>query len=196
MATKPKKARVMIAVPCTNFMDAKTAHSIGGAIIKGEGMVVDFIIRQSCEISSARSWLIQEALQKQLTHILFVDSDMYLPSDIIPRLVKREKDIIGVEYPKRKFPIETIGAPLTERTEDKPYEAGYAGTGCMLIDLSIFKNPEKPFPQPWFSFATRGGELIMGEDVFFCNMARQAGYEVWIDPTIKVGHVGEFIYTL
>ncbi len=30
----------------------------------------------------------------------------------------------------------------------------------------------------------------MGEDYLFCDRARAIGYEVWIDPTIKLGHMG------
>ena len=30
----------------------------------------------------------------------------------------------------------------------------------------------------------------MGEDFLFCDRARELGYEVWIDPTIKLGHMG------
>jgi hypothetical protein len=33
-------------------------------------------------------------------------------------------------------------------------------------------------------------EGYMGEDYLFCDRARQIGYEVWIDPTIKLGHMG------
>lgn len=193
--------RIMIAIPCTSMMDAKAAHSIGSAIIKSDGKVVDFIIRQSSEIASARTWLVQEALQKDLTHILFIDSDMYFQADIINKLVEEDKDIIGIEYNKRQFPLEMIGAAVEKRTEDMPYKARYAGTGVLLIKLDIFRDPkfgivdEQGTRQPWFQFA-RGanGELVMGEDVWFCNIARSAGYDVWIDPRIKVGHVGEYIY--
>lgn len=184
------------------MMDVKTAHSVGSTIIRSGGKVVDFIIRQSCEIVSARTWLVQEALQKELTHILFIDSDMYFPADTINTLVSRNKDIIGVEYNKRKFPLERIGTPLTERTEDAPYKAKYAGTGILLINLDVFRNPKLGAPSeihpqgnPWFNFGRgKNGELTMGEDVWFCNVARDAGYDIWIDPTIRVGHVGEYIF--
>ncbi len=191
----------MIAVPCTNMMDAKTAHSIGSAIIKSDGKVVDFIIRQSSEIVSSRTWLVKEALQKDLTHILFIDSDMFFPADTLNILLAQDKDIIAVEYNKRTFPLERIGEALDTRTEDAPYKARYAGTGVMLIKLDIFRDPkfgiidDKGIKSPWFNFG-RGpeGQLVMGEDVWFCNVARSAGYDVWIDPTIRVGHVGEYIY--
>jgi hypothetical protein len=33
-------------------------------------------------------------------------------------------------------------------------------------------------------------EGYMGEDFLFCDRAREHGYEVWVDPTIKLGHMG------
>jgi hypothetical protein len=37
---------------------------------------------------------------------------------------------------------------------------------------------------------------IVGEDCSFCRMAKHAGFTVWVDPTVCVGHVGEAVYPL
>ena len=36
---------------------------------------------------------------------------------------------------------------------------------------------------------TREGEF-WGEDYVFCRRARQAGFKIWIDPSIKLDHAG------
>jgi hypothetical protein len=33
-------------------------------------------------------------------------------------------------------------------------------------------------------------EGYIGEDFLFCDRAREAGYEVWVDPSITLGHMG------
>jgi hypothetical protein len=33
-------------------------------------------------------------------------------------------------------------------------------------------------------------EGYMGEDFLFCDRARELGFEVWIDPSISLGHMG------
>src|SRR3990167_457179 len=38
------------------------------------------------------------------------------------------------------------------------------------------------------------GELVCGEDMWFCRKAIKAGYDIWADSTVKVGHLGEFEY--
>jgi hypothetical protein len=37
---------------------------------------------------------------------------------------------------------------------------------------------------------------IVGEDCSWCRMAKHAGFTVWVDPTVCVGHVGEATYPL
>jgi hypothetical protein len=33
-------------------------------------------------------------------------------------------------------------------------------------------------------------EGYMGEDFLFCDRARELGFDVWIDPSISLGHMG------
>lgn len=193
------KPKVIIGLACVDDVCALTAQSIAGAVIGAEGMVIDVILRQSCEIASARTWLVNQAIKAGATHLLFVDSDMVFPYEIIPLLLAHKKDIVGVEYNRRQFPLEKTCEPLTERKEKEIYQAKHCGTGLMLIDLSIFKEewiaPESGKKMPYFTFGRDSqGALSMGEDVWFCNAARDMGFETYIDPTIKVGHLGVYTF--
>ena len=191
-----KEIKVVVGVPVTDTdaMRALTAQSIGGAIIGAKGLVIDMILRRSCDIVSNRTFLVKASIEKGATHILFVDSDMIFPKDTIPRLLAHKKKIVGVRYKKREFPVEWLYKPVGEESEKDIFTVKHVGTGLMLIDLSIFTG-EKPLGSPWFNFGRDGqGALVMGEDVWFCNTAWEAGYEVWVDPTLKIGHLGEYIY--
>ena len=65
------------------------------------------------------------------------------------------------------------------------------GTGFLLINLDIFKK----LKEPWFFWKTNEqGEVVEGEDYWFCRIAKEAGFEVWVDLTIKVGHIGDYIF--
>ena len=46
--------------------------------------------------------------------------------------------------------------------------------------------------KPYFDFNYKGKEV--GEGVYFCLKAKDAGYEIWCDPTMDIGHIGEYIY--
>ena len=89
MADKKETEKIVIGVPVsdTDAMRALTAQSIGGCIIGAGGLVIDMILRRSCDIVSNRTWLVNEAIKNGGTHILFVDSDMIFPEDTIKRLL-------------------------------------------------------------------------------------------------------------
>lgn len=189
-----KKVKIIIGMACQDIIRAKTAHSITCATID-DSTIIDFLMMQSCDISSARTWLVKQAIEKGATHLFFVDSDMLFPHDTIKRLLAHDKEIIGVEYNKRTFPLKSVTAylPDEKKSENAPFRVGVAGTGVMLIKLALFSDPK--MDKNWFSFGRNAeGEHVMGEDGWFCNTARAAGYDVWVDPTIKVGHLGEYAF--
>ncbi len=183
---------VIIGMPCSDAvaMKAKTGHAIAATIIRSEGVVRDFILKISCDVVSNRTAIVKEAIAKGATHLLFVDSDMLFPATTLTKLLVHDKDIVGVEYNKRTFPLEQVFAQPDRK--DTIYETHAAGTGLLLIKLSIFKKMQN---EAWFNFGRNAqGETSLGEDAWFCNVARDHGFKVWIDPTIKVFHLGEFGY--
>lgn len=170
-------------------MKARAAHSIVANTIHSK-VVTNFILKISCDVVNNRTELVKDALAEGATHLLFVDYDMQFPADALERLLAHDKDIVGVEYNKRQFPLEQV-FDQPNRT-DTLYQTKAAGTGLMLIKLSIF---EKMKDDVWFNFGRDAtGKTVLGEDVWFCMTAQDAGYEVWIDPTIKTLHLGEFGY--
>ncbi len=188
-----KEIKVVVGMPATEMMKAKTAHAIGCLLIHQPEIILDFLLIQSCDISSNRMWLANQALEKGATHLLFIDSDMLFPADTLEKLLAQDKDIIAVEYNKRKFPLESVTAyfPDQPKSETESFKVGVAGTGVMLIKTDVFKNEK--MGKNWFSFGRNAeGKNVIGEDGWFCNTARSAGYDVWVDPTIKVYHLGEY----
>lgn len=193
MANKKDKPKVIIGVPVadTDAMRALTAQAVGGAIIGANGIVTDMILRRSCDIVSNRTFLVNAAIKDGATHILFVDADMLFPYDVIPKLLAHKKEIVGVKYKKRELPVKWLYKPQGEESETELFKVDHVGTGLLLIDLSVFSK----LKGAWFNFGRDSqGQLVLGEDVWFCNTARDAGYDVWVDPTIQVGHIGEYIF--
>ena len=193
MASKHKeeKLNIKIGIACQDTVYSKTLASICFNIIQSKGVVTDVLMRQGSDIVSARTWIIQKAIEDGATHVLFVDHDMVFPKDALETLLKAKKDIVGVEYFMRKFPKEATFAPLKEANQYETYLARFCGTGLMLIDLKVFEKMTKP----WFNNGRdANGQVSVGEDAWFCLTAQDCGYEVWIDPTVKTGHLGNYIY--
>jgi GT2 family glycosyltransferase len=142
---------------------------------------------------------------------MFIDSDMVFPPEGIAKLISRGKSVIGADYnykysPKRsvtnidpsklqenqmvedpKWPGHKFLNP--ENRPQEPFEVRAVGTGFMLIDTSVLKK----IPKPWFWFDRKDGYLL-GEDVWFCDRAKEAGFSIWCDPTIPMEHIGTALY--
>ena len=191
MATKPN---VIIGIPSSGRMMDKTTVAIAGAIIgamKADIEIVDVLLKNACDVVSSRTAIVQDAIKKGATHLLFIDTDMMFGSDVIPRLLAHKKEIVACDYHMRSFPLKSTCEPVGKRSETELFECKYAATGLMMIDLSIIEKMKTP----WFSFGRgKHGELTLGEDAWFCFTAGDSGFKTWVDPTIKVGHIGEYIY--
>ena len=73
----------------------------------------------------------------------------------------------------------------------KPFTVDYTGFGWLLIKNGVFEHKEMSYP--WFApkmqiFESGQVQDMCGEDVSFCLDAKEAGFEIWCDPRIRVGH--------
>ena len=73
----------------------------------------------------------------------------------------------------------------------KPFTVDYTGFGWVLIKKGVFE--DKKMTYPWFApkmqvFESGAVQDMCGEDVSFCLDAIDAGFEIWCDPRIRVGH--------
>lgn len=157
----------------------------------------DVISKRGSILHHNRESIIKIALENKCTHLLFVDTDMVFNSDAALKLLNLKKDIIGVQVNTKQDPPKTIVNMSLEKWErlrdtgESLSTCDSVGTGFMLIDLKIMKK----LPKPWFFWKSNDkGEIVESEDYWFCRQAREAGYEVWVDLTIPVGHIGDKIY--
>ena len=73
----------------------------------------------------------------------------------------------------------------------KPFTVDYTGFGWLLIKNGVFEHDDMKYP--WFApkmqvFESGEVQDMCGEDVSFCLDAISAGFEIWCDPRIRVGH--------
>jgi len=157
------------------------------------------IATQGYHIAENRNYITANALKAGCDFIFTVDDDMIFPPDTLERLLVHKKDIVGVPYhPRLEVGKETYKDLdkthiITLKGEGKKelFECEAIGTGIMLINTKILYDIKQPF----FAFESHEtGFTIQGEDWYFCKKAREAGYKVWCDPKIKVGHLGVKIY--
>lgn len=126
------------------------------------------------------------------THILFVDYDVLPRPNTLKRLLSHDKDIISGVYPmsqdskiswclSREEPFKAL--PITE-LPNNPFKAKTVCNGMMLVKTEVFDKLEWPY---WRNLFKPGGKEL-GADLYFCKKAREAGYDLWVDPKVKCEH--------
>jgi hypothetical protein len=162
---------------------------------------VSLKISQGTLIANQRAELSLDAMAEDCSHILFIDSDMRFPQDMIGRLLKHDLDIVATNCARRRMPTGPT-AQLYKENGDRELvwtmpestglqEVGSVGMGVMLIKKNVFAALSEPwFETPW-RVDKRG---YIGEDVFFCQKAAAAGFKIWIDHDVskEIGHIGTF----
>lgn len=139
----------------------------------------------------------------QITYdkILWIDSDItFTPEDVI-KAYESEFDIVTGAYMLANGQVmayrETMGMPcLYDEVKDatEPIQLKGAGMGFMCVKQGVFES----FERPWFQTMEVMKDMndgrgalplqIAGEDLSFCERAIRNGYEIWLDPTIKLIH--------
>lgn len=84
---------------------------------------------------------------------------------------------------------------VTDYPLDQLVQCHATGGHCILIHRRVLADPkwlDDKHPQPWFRMGFReGGEV--SEDQFFCMKAGALGFPVFVDTSIKTGHVKTFV---
>lgn len=162
-------------------------------------------------VHSARQELAEMAVEQEMDYVLWLDGDMRFPKDALWRLLKHGKDIVGANYSKRGVPPGFVAikqrAPaqqcITAPDSTGLEEVEAIGFGCVLMRTRVLLalDPVERSGHPWFWFDMAGsskGPAMVGEDVFFCQLVRDAGFKVYVDHDFSkdCAHVGMLEYTL
>jgi GT2 family glycosyltransferase len=82
--------------------------------------------------------------------------------------------------------------PTNENLSPLLFKADYNGMGFMLVRKGVYEKLEYPWFGPrYFEFQNENNQDIYdfcSEDVAFCLNAKQKGFDLWIDPSIRIGH--------
>ncbi len=129
----------------------------------------------------------------QPTHILFVDSDVLPRTNTLEKLLNLDKDIVTGVYPmttrnglfwsvSREEPFNPLGV---DDLPDNPFKVKSCGFGIVLIKINVFEKLEWPYWKNEFE----PGVIKKGEDIYFCDKVREAGFDIWCDPKVKCNHI-------
>jgi hypothetical protein len=155
---------------------------------------------------TAENTTVREFLKTDATHLFMTEMDMVLPIDIIPGLLALDAPVASGLYFLRGGngqPCLYVKTPLCPPTNPYPHtpvslfpldtpfklgtRGGCPGLGCVLIRREVFEAIE----EPWFDLKERNNKTMegYGSDLYFFTKVRDAGFEVWVDPRMRAGHM-------
>lgn len=211
--------RVSIAIPCAQMVEPKTLQTMMTMVnysAKHGVDIVDIGITERVLIDDARNMLVESFLKSDTEWLFWMDSDMVFPKETLVSLFKvvEEKNArmaTGIYYQRKglNYPVlwsrgeeleesgEKTGVMsvraktnkyvgtfiFPDRNKKEPFKVHASGFGCVLVHRSVFE----VLPRPWFQFI----KGVCSEDFYFFINAQEAGYELWADPTLDLGHLGD-----
>ena len=165
------------------------------------------IFSGNCHVDDTRNRLVRDFLETDCDQLIFLDVDVsWLEADF-KKLVEFDRDIVAGIYPLKSGDEDYPVLPLPgERWADNYGLVEVAGvpTGFLKIKRRVFetlyptvrqhRSKEDKFgrkPIPIIFERTLNGMSRRGGDIEFCRKAREAGFKVYVDPSMQLGHVGQ-----
>jgi hypothetical protein len=198
-----KPTKVVIGLPSGAEVNTDFALSLLAMVIQTTRTMTDEIHiaavnKKGSLVPVQRAQIVGAAAKMNADKLLFLDTDMVFPTDTILRLLAAKKDIVGAPYATKEFParqtardLEGKDLVLDHMTPDL-MKVGRLGTGCLLVDMEVFKT----IGEPTFLVPFVDGKYL-GEDYYFCEKAKAAGYEIWADVNLgkRICHMGMAAFT-
>lgn len=163
--------------------------------LKGE-YKIGFARQSAPDIADMRNFLARTALDNKIDYMMWLDTDMSFPSDMIIKMLKhfeedKELEAVTGLYTWKVPPfIPHVYEKLNKRGKfdvgcafplDRPFKVEGAGFGCIMIKGSVFDRLEHPY----FELRREEGSIGYGEDFYFCRNARM---NMICDPGIVCNH--------
>lgn len=211
--------KLFIGIPAYDHkVSLKQAISLMRFAQKAPEHGIDISVGSICGcsvVSRARNLLVQDFLESDATELFFVDADInFQPEDVFRLMAWVSEPNIGIAagIPCARKVEKTYIVTLDETDKGVVMNsmglvrAKRVATAFMMIKRKVIEDLVEKNPQ-WkyhdtkterdlsavFDFMVKDNTYV-GEDYLFCDRAREIGYEVWVDPTIKLGHMGTIEY--
>lgn len=161
-------------------------------------------------ISRARNMLLERFLRTDAEFFLMADTDIVFGPEDVRFLLEARKPIVGALYygilggnPESTFPVALTyqglqGEPgkvlqSLDKAPDRLTRVGAVGMGLTLIQRRVVEalKPNSALNVPFAERVYEGRHH--GEDAVFCLEAKKAGYDTWLEPRARVGHIKSIV---
>ena len=171
-------------------------------------------VRGYAAIDQGRNQMATDAMLEGFEETMWIDADVGFHPDAVDQLRSYNLPIVSGIYPQKgKRALASHIAPGTPRLtfgrDGGLQEILYAATGFLLIRREVyltiqqklelpicnerFRHPMIPYFQPMLQ-PYEDGYWYLAEDYAFCQRARDCGFKIMADTTIRLWHYGMYGY--
>lgn len=166
-------------------------------------------------IDQGRNQMSTDALNKGFEVTMWIDSDIGFESDDVDRLLSLNRPLVCGIYPKKG--LRELASHMLPGTKEIVFgrnggliEIKYAGAGFLMVRREVyesiqtklelpvcntsFRRPMIPFFLP-MTILQANHHWYLAEDYAFCERARQSGFKIIADSTIRLYHYGSYGYS-
>lgn len=206
------KRHVVIAIPAyvgTIHLGTmrSVVHDLMALMQRGDTVQVEDECGNT-DITDARALMVGKFLSGPGTDLVFVDSDVCWEPGALLKLVDYPVDFVSGVYPKRCDPLtfalryledkpELWADPKTGLIEVAGVSAGFMRCSRKMLEQMardyaglFYQRDDKKFWGLFDPYRLDDGKRKLSEDYSFCQRWKDIGGQVWIDPEIKMGHIG------
>lgn len=199
--------KTLIAIPCMEMVHVDFMQSMMN-LQKPPG--TSYTVLKNTLIHDARNIIAQNAIDAGFDRVMWFDSDMTFKPETLLKLsadmdtgidfvsglyfTRRPPNIRPVVYSKMWYDVKDDGTYEAGAEEMYVYRDGLnecagAGFGCCLTSVDLIKRVTDEFGSPFMPIP------CMGEDLSFCWRVGQIGGKMYLDPSVKCGHIGTYEFT-
>lgn len=164
--------------------------------------------RNESLVHRARMEMAATFLKTDATHLFWIDGDIEFEPEHVAAVWNMQADIGCGVYAMKKpdaqwFAAWKDGRLVTDLDQfSGPTEVDLAGTGFLLIRREVIEDMAKRVPSyqgpngrvPALFMTPIHDDVLESEDYHFCRIAREAGYKIMMEPSVRLKHWGQFAY--
>ncbi len=198
---------VLVSIPNTGQIKTELMAAVLNIVKrKPQGIGVD--LPQGMPVDSNRNNAVKRFLASRFEWLLFLDSDIVPPVNVIERLLSHGKRVVsavcwssmggekGGDWEHDSMPYPTV---MKKAGEGKGWHVDREGLGspnglisvdavgmaCILIHREVFER----MGSNWYRLNyDDGGICDGGEDFSWCLKAKNLGYEIYVDKSVQCSH--------
>lgn len=206
------KLSLFIGVPTNRPIDPRVVAALWDTqtVLMKRGINVTLGMDMGCSrVERARNNVAWAFLASDCNRLLWLDDDQQFTPEQVVRLLcfSTELDVVGAVYPQKKEPIELrfAGQKFMPCEKWGLIRVDGMGLGFTMVTRAVMQAHADVAPLAKFDGIAGRMPMIfrprlsadmedVGEDIGFFRDCKELGYDIWVDPTMKVGHIGTKVY--